>query len=151
MYVHVENGSIDYKGSLPRNWRNISGLNLSEDDPSFLKSLGWLPVTETNVTAPVYNEVYDTDQITINADDVLIVRRVRSMTAPEKSNRDASNLSSMRDLRNEKLAETDFYALSDVTMSSEMATYRQALRDLPETADMTKWNTADWTWLPLPV
>tara|TARA_R100001443_G_scaffold81746_1_gene88753 strand:+ start:4197 stop:4700 length:504 start_codon:yes stop_codon:yes gene_type:complete len=33
--------------------------------------------------------------------------------------------------RDKKLAETDFYALSDVTMSSDMTTYRQALRDLP--------------------
>ena len=33
--------------------------------------------------------------------------------------------------RNIRLAETDFYALSDVTMSSDMTTYRQALRDLP--------------------
>ena len=36
--------------------------------------------------------------------------------------------------RNRKLAETDFYALSDVTMSSEMTTYRKALRDLPASA-----------------
>lgn len=36
--------------------------------------------------------------------------------------------------RNQKLAETDFYALSDVTMSSEMTTYRKALRDLPASA-----------------
>ena len=28
--------------------------------------------------------------------------------------------------------ETDFYALSDVTMSSEMETYRQELRDITE-------------------
>ena len=34
--------------------------------------------------------------------------------------------------RNNKLAETDFYALSDVTMSSEMETYRQKLRDITE-------------------
>ena len=33
--------------------------------------------------------------------------------------------------RNELLAETDFYALSDVTMTTEMSNYRQALRDLP--------------------
>jgi len=39
----------------------------------------------------------------------------------------------MKDLRlkrNYLLSETDFYALSDVTMSSEMETYRQELRDL---------------------
>jgi hypothetical protein len=39
----------------------------------------------------------------------------------------------VRTKRNKLLAETDFYALSDVTMSSEMAIYRQALRDLPST------------------
>tara|TARA_S200002703_G_scaffold68424_2_gene59417 strand:+ start:420 stop:776 length:357 start_codon:yes stop_codon:yes gene_type:complete len=33
--------------------------------------------------------------------------------------------------RNQLLAETDFYALSDVTMTTEMSNYRQQLRDLP--------------------
>jgi len=36
----------------------------------------------------------------------------------------------LRAERNSKLAETDFYALSDVTMSPEMETYRQELRDM---------------------
>lgn len=36
--------------------------------------------------------------------------------------------------RDQKLAETDFYALSDVTMADNMKTYRQALRDLPGSA-----------------
>lgn len=37
----------------------------------------------------------------------------------------------LRAVRNARLTETDFYALSDVTMSEDMTTYRQALRDLP--------------------
>lgn len=37
----------------------------------------------------------------------------------------------LRARRNRLLAETDYLALSDVTLSSEMAEYRQALRDLP--------------------
>lgn len=53
--------------------------------------------------------------------------------------------------RNQKLAETDFYALSDVTMSSEMTTYRQALRDLPSSANPTlnsdgSLNASSFTW-----
>ena len=39
----------------------------------------------------------------------------------------------MKDLRNKRnnlLAETDFYANSDVTMSDAMKTYRQELRDI---------------------
>jgi len=40
-------------------------------------------------------------------------------------------LASLRTTRNGLLAETDYLALSDVTLSSDMTTYRQALRDLP--------------------
>jgi len=43
----------------------------------------------------------------------------------------ARALAEMRAKRTRLLAQTDFYALSDVTMSEDMTTYRQALRDLP--------------------
>jgi len=43
-----------------------------------------------------------------------------------------NKLADIKELRLQKLQETDFYALSDVTMSSEMSTYRQALRDIPQ-------------------
>ena len=42
----------------------------------------------------------------------------------------------LRTKRTKLLAETDYLALSDVTLSPEMAEYRQELRDLPA-------NTAD--------
>jgi len=41
----------------------------------------------------------------------------------------------VRDRRNALLAETDYFALSDVTMSAEMTTYRQALRDITSHAN----------------
>ena len=37
----------------------------------------------------------------------------------------------LREERNKRLAETDYLALSDATLSADMRTYRQALRDLP--------------------
>lgn len=40
----------------------------------------------------------------------------------------------MRGKRNKLLAETDYLALSDNTMTSEMQTYRQALRDITSQA-----------------
>tara|TARA_B100000900_G_scaffold24780_1_gene19268 strand:+ start:113 stop:529 length:417 start_codon:yes stop_codon:yes gene_type:complete len=43
----------------------------------------------------------------------------------------AAPMVELRRQRDIKLAETDWYALSDVTMSDEMKTYRQTLRDLP--------------------
>ena len=67
-------------------------------------------------------------------------------TAEEETARDAEEqayadaaparaLEGLREKRNRLLAETDFYALSDVTMSEDMTTYRQALRDLPAGMD----------------
>ena len=37
----------------------------------------------------------------------------------------------LRNERDRKLQETDYFALSDVSMSDEMTAYRKALRDLP--------------------
>jgi hypothetical protein len=48
-----------------------------------------------------------------------------------KTYTDEQKWEDIRNMRNRKLAETDFYALSDVTMTTEMSNYRQALRDLP--------------------
>ena len=55
------------------------------------------------------------------------------------------SLAGMREQRDRLLAETDFYALSDVTMSSDMTTYRQALRDLPS-GKTTKAHVDGATW-----
>lgn len=41
------------------------------------------------------------------------------------------DLELLREERNRRLAETDYLALSDATLSEDMRTYRQALRDLP--------------------
>lgn len=73
------------------------------------------------------------------------------LTAEEESARDAEEaawtagakdraLANLRNKRNALLKETDHYGLSDVTMSADMATYRQNLRDLPGT--VTDENTA---------
>ena len=43
---------------------------------------------------------------------------------------DADAAAAVRTKRDGLLAETDFYALSDVTMTDAMTTYRQALRDI---------------------
>ena len=63
------------------------------------------------------------------------------LTAAEETARDAEEaawsagafdraMSDLRQRRNALLSATDFYALSDVTMSADMTTYRQNLRDL---------------------
>ena len=44
-------------------------------------------------------------------------------------------LNELREKRNNRLAETDFYGMSDRTMSDAMTTYRQQLRDITEGLD----------------
>ena len=44
-------------------------------------------------------------------------------------------LNNLREKRNNLLAETDYLALSDSTLSDDMKTYRQNLRDLPAGKD----------------
>ena len=45
---------------------------------------------------------------------------------------DANAAESVRADRDSRLAKTDWMGMSDVTMSAEWATYRQALRDVPD-------------------
>ena len=55
----------------------------------------------------------------------------------------------LRKDRNQLLTETDFYGYSDVTMSDDMKTYRQALRDLPSGKDtVAKCTNATWPTKP---
>jgi hypothetical protein len=61
----------------------------------------------------------------------------------------AEPLRLLREERNRKLAQTDWRASSDLTLSSEWSTYRQALRDLPSTATPTldeDGNLQNVTW-----
>lgn len=51
-----------------------------------------------------------------------------------------------RSSRDELLKETDHYGLSDATMSAEMTTYRQALRDVPQQAGFP--STITWPEKP---
>lgn len=48
-YVYVENNiPIEFHDLLPKNWKNISGLNLITDD-GYLKNLGWYKVIKNEV------------------------------------------------------------------------------------------------------
>ena len=53
-----------------------------------------------------------------------------------------------RTKRDGLLAETDWMALSDVTMSAEMTTYRQALRDITTHSNWPNLSDDDWPVKP---
>ena len=144
MYAHVKDGSVDYMGTLPKSWENVTGLHLSNGDDAYLKTLGWLPLIETNV-APSANQTFDTDVVTEEEDRVLLTHRVRDMTAQEIADRDEGLMAMLREERDQKLLDSDWTQapdhsspLSDVK-KEEWTTYRQSLRNLPATVDMSLW------------
>ena len=61
---------------------------------------------------------------------------------------DAKAARNNRAERDDLLAKTDFYALSDVTMSDEMAAYRQSLRDITSHENWPNLNSDDWPVKP---
>ena len=145
MYAHVKDGSVDYLGTLPKSWGNISNLHLSNGDDAFLKGLGWLPLVETNVT-PAVNQTFDTDVVTVEEDRVLLIHRARDMTAQEIADRDENYMADLRRERNQKLVASDWTQAPDHSSplgdakKAEWATYRQSLRDLPATVDVSLWS-----------
>jgi len=86
-------------------------------------------------------EVYEVTELDKPAYDPLVQTLVRgtpvynndrwevSYTTANKSDADAE--AAVRNQRDYLISETDWMALSDITMSDTMTTYRQALRDIP--------------------
>lgn len=84
---------------------------------------GWIPYTL---------DPSDTDNTIDNSALLaLIGSNYASYVAPTTAEINAALAADMRAERNTKLAESDWRASQDVTMSDEWRTYRQALRDVP--------------------
>jgi hypothetical protein len=61
---------------------------------------------------------------------------------------DAATATANRTKRDGLLAETDYFALTDVTMDAAMTSYRQALRDITSHANWPNLADADWPTKP---
>jgi hypothetical protein len=113
MYAHVENGSVTYRGTLPKTWKNISGLNLSEGDDAYLKTLGWLPYVEVSVQIGV-DEVPDGEDTVVTETKVTATAKKRAMTEDEKTSR------------------TNGEALNEILRLEEFETPRRIAEALPD-------------------
>jgi len=113
LYAHVENGSVTYRGSLPKSWRNTSGLNLSEGNDAYLKTLGWLPYVEVSVQIGV-DETSDGEDTVITETEVTSTAKKRALTAAEKTDR------------------TNSEALEEIIRLEEFETPRRIAEALPD-------------------
>ena len=99
---------------------------LHKYDSSELDALGIIPVKDTpTINDRQYLEWHDGSVV----DGEWVRFTVKEKTAE-------TLMAEIRAKRNQLLADTDWTALVDSTLTDEMKTYRQALRDLPETVDV---------------
>ena len=125
LYAHVEDGSVTYMGSLPKNWRNTSNLD-KVNDSVFLKSLGWVPLIEKPATIGE-NEVSDGWVQTITEESVTTTERKRDMTKEEREARTRNN--ALTEINRLEELETPT-RIAEAVLTEEGKAWLQANRDL---------------------
>lgn len=152
MYVKVTNGAVD---QYPY---TIANLRRDNSNVSFPKHISDETLAEWGVyrvsvaDQPSFNSVLQVCEVdaspTLGSEGWQIGWTVRSRTSEEQQEYDSDAALNNRSERDARLAVTDFYALSDVTMSAEMTAYRQALRDITTHANWPHLNDDDWPTKP---
>src|SRR5210317_2302674 len=96
-------------------------------------------------------------EVTVNADDINQITWLNETTPISKADIEAqfpaveldNAMADLRAKRDRLIAETDYLALSDQTLSTEMSTYRQALRDITnEITTVEQANNVTWPTKP---
>lgn len=104
------------------------------------------PVTEANPTVGDGQKLVKTWTPTLVGSDWVLAHQAVDLTDEEVTAATAIVAVSVRAERDALIKATDFYALSDVVMTTEMTNYRQALRAVPEQAGFP--NTITWPTAP---
>lgn len=136
-WAYVENNQIkELHDLLPKNWKNISGLNKSESDLEFLNTIGWYKVVKKH-------QEYDTSKFEVksyshqyNSIDVIETINLIERSAEIQLSIDDLKQNFLQELRierNRKLSESDWTQLPDAPLENKESwtRYRQELRDLP--------------------
>ena len=163
-YRHTETGEVKTQGqwrshysnvSLPRTWKTatLAGLSLeavlaspaatttayqtsARDGVEQDANGNWV---EKYVARDMFSDTTDEDGVTTT--------KAEHETAYQ-AGLDAKVAESNRTKRDGLLADTDYFALTDVTMDAAMTTYRQALRDVTSHANFPNLDDADWPTKP---
>ena len=161
-YIKLETGEIKTQGewrqankhiSLPRVWTatTLTGLGLTAvlaaPKPACTdleQVIGNGVTTDANGNTIEAWSVVDKFSDTTDEDGVVTTKAEHEADYTAKKDADAA--ASVRTQRDDKLKATDWTALSDVTMTAEMTTYRQALRDVPAQAGFP--STITWPTSP---
>ena len=152
MYVKINNGVIEhYPYTLERLRSDNPNVSFpKEPSDELLSECGVFPVAYQS--QPEYNS--STQRVDHSAEPELVegnwvlTNEVVSLTSEQQAAVDERAAILVRKRRDALLKETDWYGLSDITMPAEMATYRQALRDITTHANFPNLTETDWPTKP---
>jgi len=141
--------------SLPRVWKGAT-LDALDLEPVLAAPQ---PSTEQYETARRNSVVQDAnnnwvtawevvDMFTSYTDEEGVFHSKLEQEQAYQATLDAKTATANRTKRDTLLAETDWMALSDVTMSVDMPMYRQALRDITSHANWPNLSESDWPTKP---
>jgi hypothetical protein len=164
-YRHTETGEVKTQGqwrshysnvSLPRVWKQatLDGLSLEAVLASPAATTGAYQTSvrdgvvqdangnwvENYVARDMFADTTDEDGVTTT--------KAEHETAYQAT-LDASVAEGNRSKRNTLLADTDYFALTDVTMNADMTNYRQALRDISSNSNWPNLEETDWPTKPV--
>ena len=150
MHALIDNGSVEQYpytiGNLRRDNPNTSFPKRPSD--AMLAEWGMQPVTKTDRPDVDHTKNVTEGTPVLNGDNWTQVWEVSDATAEEIAQRTESQSQYVRSKRDELIADTDWMALSDNTLTPEWATYRQALRDITDHANFPWLNDEDWPVKP---
>ena len=163
-YRHTETGEVNTQGqwrshysnvSLPRTWKTatLAGLNL---EAVLLSPAATTGAYQTSVRDGVKQDANGNwvekyvarDMFADTTDEDGVTTTKAEHETAYQASLDAKVAEAKRRVRDDLISATDFYALTDVTMTASMTTYRQALRDITEHANWPNLEEADWPTKP---
>ena len=140
--------------SLPRVWKaaTLDALNL---DPVLRSPAATTTAYQTsardgveqNANGDWVEKYVARDMFADTTEDGVTTTKAEHETAYQAT-LDTATATANRTKRDGLLADTDYFALTDVTMDAAMTSYRQALRDITDHADWPNLADGDWPTKP---
>ena len=162
-YRHTTTGEVKTQGewrglnkniSMPRTW-NVNVLSALSLEAVFASPAATTSQYQTSVRDGVeqdangnWVEKYVAQDMFADTTEDGVTTTKAEHEAAYQAGLDADVAERNRTKRDTLLAETDYFALTDVTMLSAMTTYRQAFRDITAHADFPNLDDDDWPTKP---
>jgi len=154
-YRNRDTGEVLFGGDVRKLHKKVS----FRSDGGTFSDLGYDEIASTPPPAPSTNlkEVKTAAPVQdANGNWVESYEEVDMFSGPTKADDEAAHIARLvadketgiRTDRDQRIALTDWTALSDVTMTADMATYRQALRDITIHSNFPDLKTEDWPTKP---